>query len=178
MHEQNKIKEAQYFYSLMNTEFDDREKFIYNLSAFITAARTVLQYVFKEAKEKPGGERWYKKLFSDSKVLGFFRDMRNINIHDEPIKPSQHITAVITGKVGISSLLSMIHFDSKGNILGQYSSDTKKPMPKENDIPTEIKTRYKFSDWIGDEDVMSLSQTYLIELQSMVDNGKTRGFLR
>lgn len=50
MFEQEKLKEAKYFYSRMKEERgqEDRESFKYNLSAFLSVARSVLQYALKE----------------------------------------------------------------------------------------------------------------------------------
>ncbi len=50
MHEKDKIIEAEYFYSRMKQEQHDRDAFRHNLSAFLSAARSVLQYALKEAE--------------------------------------------------------------------------------------------------------------------------------
>ena len=55
MYEQEKLGEANYFYSRMLSEAVDRDAFIFNLSAFLSSARSVLQYAFKEAQTKSGG---------------------------------------------------------------------------------------------------------------------------
>lgn len=69
--ERSKLAEARYFYSRMRKEVDDREAFTCNLSAFLAAARSVLQYALKEAKTKTGGQngmtiRWLRVLFCPS----------------------------------------------------------------------------------------------------------------
>ncbi len=50
MYEKDKIIEAEYFYSRMSQEQNDRDAFRHNLSAFLSAARSVLQYALKEAE--------------------------------------------------------------------------------------------------------------------------------
>ena len=40
MNELKKLAEAQYFYNRMLAEFDNRQDFTYNLSAFLAAARS------------------------------------------------------------------------------------------------------------------------------------------
>jgi len=40
-----------------------------------------------------------------------------------------------------------------------------------------IETKYRFDDWIGDEDVFVLCQKYLKELDIIVADGKKKGFL-
>ena len=59
MHEQEKIKEAEYFFGRMAAEAEQRDNFKYELSAFLSAARSVLLYACKEAEVKPGGKKWY-----------------------------------------------------------------------------------------------------------------------
>ena len=59
MHEQLKIREAEYFFAQMSAFVNDRDAFNYNLSAFLAATRSVLQYAHKEAVTRPDGEGWY-----------------------------------------------------------------------------------------------------------------------
>jgi len=44
------------FYSRMLAEIDNPDQFRFNLSALLTASRTVLQYALEEAKTKPKGQ--------------------------------------------------------------------------------------------------------------------------
>jgi hypothetical protein len=47
-----KLAEAEYFYGRMQAERYNDAAFLHNLSAFLAAARSVLQYALKEAKAK------------------------------------------------------------------------------------------------------------------------------
>ena len=127
MHEQTKLAEARYFHSRMLAELNDRERFTYNLSAFLSSARSVLQYALEEAKNKKGGQQWHDKQKIRSSVLSFFQDKRNINIHIEPVKPFKNTNVGVTVNLGISVSATAIHRDAKGNILWQSSSETPKP---------------------------------------------------
>ncbi len=72
MYERDKIIEAEYFYTRMKQEQKDRDAFRYNLSAFLSAARSVLQYALKEAETRTGGQQWYDNQVSSypaSKLL-------------------------------------------------------------------------------------------------------------
>ncbi|MDQ7839356.1 MAG: hypothetical protein RDU59_12785 [Thermodesulfobacteriota bacterium] len=102
MHEQEKLKEARYFARRMEASIDDPEAFQYELSAFLSAARSVLQYALDEAKQKPNGQRWYEAQVSGNAVLKFFKDKRDLNIHAEPVRPSRHIAVAITEHITIS----------------------------------------------------------------------------
>jgi hypothetical protein len=77
-HEKRKLAEARYFYSLMRQEVNDREKFTFNLSAFLSAARSVLLYALETPKNKNGGQQWYDNHIAASSVLSFFRDKRDL----------------------------------------------------------------------------------------------------
>lgn len=112
MNEDRKLAEAQYFYSHMLKEEENREHFIFNLSAFLSAARSVLQYALEEVKTKPGGQRWYDGHISNSAVLRFFKTTRDYNIHERPIKPRQHTTINLKDAIHITTSISIIHRDA------------------------------------------------------------------
>ncbi len=179
MYEQAKLAEAEYFYSRMLAEFNDRQKFTYNLSAFLSSARSVLQYALEEAKNKKGGQQWHDKQIIRSSVLSFFKDKRDINIHIEPVNPFKNTNVGVTVNLGISVSATAIHRDAKGNILWQSSSETPKPKTKSQKptTPTVMTTQYKFADWTGSEDVVTLSQMYLGELENVVKDGASQGFI-
>jgi len=56
MHEQTKINEAKYFLAQMTALVDDRAAFNFNLSAFLAAARSALQYAHNEANRNPAAK--------------------------------------------------------------------------------------------------------------------------
>jgi hypothetical protein len=81
MNELQKIQEAEYFLTQLAQGQDNLATFKFKLSAFLTAARTVLQYALAEARPKSGGQVWYARRFAKSTVCQFFNDKRDINIH-------------------------------------------------------------------------------------------------
>ena len=71
MHEDLKIAEAQHFLQeLIRSARRDPAVSRYSVSAFLSAARSALQYALEEAKCKPGGQSWY-----DSSVKGSGREI-------------------------------------------------------------------------------------------------------
>jgi len=179
MYEKDKLDEAKYFYSQMSTTFDDNKNFKYNLSAFLTSARSILQYTREEAKGKTGGQVWYDKQIAASHTLGFFKDKRDVNIHTEPVRPTKHLTATITAKIGLRASASVTVKDASGNILSESSTTSPQNETKPQSLPeTEsITVRWVFSDWPGPEDVMILCQKYIGELDDLVEDGIKQGFL-
>ena len=87
MHEQHKLDEAQYFLDRLG-QLPEPDSFRYELSAFLSAARSALQYALEEAKTKPGGQAWYDAQVSGKTLVKFFRDKRDISIHRQPVVPT------------------------------------------------------------------------------------------
>lgn len=177
MNEMTKIAEAQYFYNRMLAEFNNRENFTHNLSAFLSAARSVLQYALEEARTKTGGQQWYDGCISCSPILAFFKDKRDINIHREPVKPVQHTKITATATLHISASVQVVHRDKDGNVLYESPPEITKPKPRKSEPPTVVETEYRFKDWSGDEDLLTLSELYLDELRKVVKDGMHRSFI-
>src|SRR5437773_2013534 len=114
MRELQKIGEANYFLGRMIEESHAYPGFPYNVSAFLTASRSALQYMLKEAEQKAGGQRWYEGCINSDPALPFLRDKRDINIHEEPVRTNLHIT--IPASLIPRGSLSAIHKGKDGNI--------------------------------------------------------------
>lgn len=177
MKELTKLAEAKYFYDRMLAEFDNRENLTYNLSAFLSAARSVLQYALKEVRAKTGGQQWYDEHIAKSSVLSFFKDKRDINIHFESVKPVQHTKITATATVYVSASVHVVHRDKNGNVLYESPPEVTKPKPREPEPPPVVRTEYRFADWTGSEDLITLSQMYLDELHRVVEDGIRRSLL-
>lgn len=172
MHEQEKLNEARYFLQRMEASINEPQAFQYELSAFLSAARSVLQYAFEETTNKPNGRRWYEVQVSGNVVLRFFKDKRDLNVHAEPVRPSKHILLSITEHVGISESLRIeIQPEDVTTEVRKHKSDP----PKMEKTKTEVKIRYVFADWGGPEDVLELSRQYLDALENFVQVGISSG---
>ena len=177
MHERKKLREAEYFYSRMIEEQENRDNFTHNLSAFLSPARSVLQYTYTEAKTKSGGQQWYGNHISASSILKFFRDKRDINIHTEPIHPLAEYKLTLTETIHLSASVSVTVTDKDGNIKQQDSSDEPEPKSKGAAPPAVLEIRYKFDDWAGNEDILTLCQMYIQELEDVIKDGIHKGFI-
>ena len=80
MFEKEKIEEAKYFYDEMIKKHKDRKIFCFNLSAFLSASRSILQYALEEAKTKNNGQNWFDNHIHSNPIFRFFKDKRDINI--------------------------------------------------------------------------------------------------
>ncbi len=176
MYEESKLREAEYFYSRMVSETDNRDNFLFDLSAFLSAARSVLQYALKEAQTKSGGRQWYDNHIRSSKVLAFFKDKRDINIHMQPIQVNQHTSIQWTEVIRFSESIHIKKFDQTGRLIDEYSSGPSEPPPAP-ETPPKVTHRFTFSDWSGTEEVLQLCKYYLKELRHVVEDGQNNGFL-
>ncbi len=183
MNEKKKLEEASYFYSQMLDKQNNKEVFVYNLSAFLSSARSVLQYALKEASPKFGGQKWYESLIASSSVLKFLKDERDTNIHTEPTRPKAHYT--IHAESGVYTLrpgsVSAIVSDKNGKTIQQVKSETvpdsqqEKPNNAEKSTPNKV--RYVFDNWVGNEDVPTLCKKCIQELENAIKDGVAKGFI-
>jgi len=177
MHEKDKIIEAEYFYSRMKQEQHDRDAFRHNLSAFLSAARSVLQYALKEAETKTGGKQWYDTQVSSYPALKFFKDKRDINIHASPVQFRQHVNIHITETLRVFESVSFVVRDKDGNIKSQSPEEPPPPPVKVPETPPITTYHFFFDDWSGGEDIFTVSQIYLANIKSIVADGVQKGFL-
>lgn len=177
MHEQSKINEAEYFYSQTLKHREKRNEFKYNLSAFLSAARSVLQYILKEAQTKPGGQNWYDTTVISDRILSFFKEKRDINIHEEPVEPNRNITAELKETVRVTESIITILRDAEGNIKEKETVSSKQHKDEEDEkLKARTRITYKFDDWSGNEDVVTLCREYLYKLKNIVKDGQNKGF--
>ena len=179
MNEQKKLDEARYFYSQMLAEYEDRQKFTFNLSAFLSSARSVLQYGLEEAKTVVGGQQWYDTYIAANSILAFFKSKRDINVHDEPIRPVKHVDIVMTETIGLSDSVHVIRSDASGNELPEPPTEKSAPPATKRKVapPPSATIKYRFDDWTGPEDIIELSSIYIDALQSFIEVGIKFGFL-
>lgn len=175
MYEIDKLNEANYFFNHMCNTIDEPDCFHYELSAFLSAARSVLLYALEEAQTKRNGQKWYDNYISQSDILKFFRDKRDISIHQEPVKAHKHITACINEVIHISDSIN-IQVQKVGSLIKKkLKKSTPQPIPKSTDMTISVK--YKFPDWQGTEDVIELCRKYIKELEKFIKDGLSKRFI-
>ncbi|SFL99378.1 hypothetical protein [Halanaerobium salsuginis] len=183
MKEERKLSEAKYFYKGMveSLKQHNSEQFSYNLSAFLSSSRSILQYSYKKAKGI-NMLNVYEELVSDNPILSFFKDKRNVNIHERPIN---HITGItVSDTISVSASIESIKwvkYDENGNVIEEKESFNKKKK-KPSDISSkkdkdDAKVEYIFKDWTGDEDIIELSQKYINELEEFIYKAKEAGII-
>ena len=177
MSKKAKIKEAEYFFSRMKEEQENKAHFNFNLSAFLTATRSVLQYAEKEAKAKKGGQQWYGIHMKKSRVLKYFRCKRNFNIHTAPIDPRTDHTIKIEEPVYVKDLKPRVTLGEGEKTKSKDSSEMPKPEPKKTKSTLESGSVHRFKDWPGNGDIIPLCEIYIQELKKVVQDGIRKGFI-
>lgn len=180
MNEQYKIEEASYFLTRFPLSISQPKEFSFELSAFLSAARSVLQFAYDETKTKPGSKAWYENQMQN-KVVKYFRDKRNMNIHAKPVVPQQHINVSIGLRVPVQLPSIAIHLkvtDQNGNVIHEHSQSSPEPEHRPEPTPSQSVTFfYHFDDWKGTEDVETLCDQYLAAIEAIVRDGQAKGFL-
>jgi hypothetical protein len=176
MNEKEKLEEAKYFYSRMVMEEENREAFKYNLSAFLAAARSVMYYAYNEVEKTPN-QKWYDDWMNSSDVLKFFKCKRDFNIHTAPIDPKKHVNIHITEVIHVTESSHIKVIDKNGRVKEEREI---KEEPKPHEGPkssVKSESRYEFDDWKGPEDLMTLCKMYIQELEKVVQDGISKGFI-
>lgn len=176
MHEQDKLDEAGYFLAGMTESVEDPDALRFELSAFLSSSRCVLQYALEEAKTRPGGQAWFDAYASTDPAIRFFRDKRNLSIHTRPVVPAATINVVAMDVAHFSEAVLIQVFDDKGNLISERASGSPAPPPAASPPPS-VSRVYNFPDWPGSEDVLQLCGDYIRALEAIVSEGRSRGFL-
>lgn len=173
MNEKNKFKEAKHFFEQMRTNKMNQEIFGYNLSAFLTSSRIIFQYALKEAESKDGGKSWYDNQVSSSSIIKFLKDKRDINIHREPVTTQAHHN--INSVAYIHTYCTLAVTDNDKKTISQINIGI--PSEQVPQSKTMVDVIYKFKDWFGSEDVISLCEKYLEQIEIFIINGISNKFI-
>jgi hypothetical protein len=180
MHESEKLEEARHFLERMR-QATEPKGFQYELSAFLTAARSALQYACKEAKseakKKTGGQSWYDNAVSSAPLVQFFKKERDLNVHETPVVPSTSVTIGLPA-LAISGGMGRVEPVSSPDHAPRCDTPAGDPAPIVPPWqPPVVTYEYSFKDWTGPEDAISLCEQYLAEVQAIVSDGEVRGHL-
>ena len=176
MNEKAKIDEAAHFLAKMKSVENQPDAFKFELSAFLSAARSALQYALEEARSK-GGQAWYDQAVSALSRIRFLKEKRDISIHDRPVVPSKHISSHVHDVMHVSDQVSHIICRADGTVEIPPPSLPPVPFvpPVIEDPPTTYS--YSFSDWSGPEDVLALCEQYLADVRVVVAEGISIGHI-
>jgi len=178
MNEEAKLREAEYFLERMRAELSEPEHFKFNLSAFLSAGRSVAQYALNESSGKRGGRRWYDAFLKAHSLVKFLTTERDTNIHHRPIDPSGHVDVYATDIARFNERVTVEKFDASGNLV-EVTSSPEPSVEEPNDFlpDAQLVFTYQFDNWAGEEDVPTLCASYVDALRNLVSSGQNAGFL-
>lgn len=168
----NKLNEARYFLNQMKMALSNPEILGYNLSAFVSAARSVTLVMQKECRGYLRFKRWYeskqKEMKNDS-IFNFFNKLRRYTIHINSIRMKREISVHIN-EPPISVFESItVKVTRNGKVL-QYSSSplTDSTLPKRGSnvgSTQEIKMHFEEKP---QEDGIELCERHLKRIEQLV----------
>src|SRR2546425_8857182 len=117
MYEDEKLEEATYFLGQMRSFLEDPKVFRFNLSAFLSAARSIAQYALKEAQSKPGGQAWYDAFVRQDRFIRFFASKRDANIHEQIVQLDGQVDIYVKDGAHLRKRAVVEKFDRDGNVI-------------------------------------------------------------
>lgn len=153
MNERQKYAEAVHFANRMRDPAIDHAAFRYELSAFLSATRSLMQFALSDAQRVPGGRRWYESWVQKEPLIRFFRDQRDDNVHRAPVQVPRVFKVVVSEFLVVDEELELPH----------------------SHVTTDV--TFRFSNWEGSESAIELIQRYLNILNELIIDGVQGGWL-
>jgi hypothetical protein len=164
----SKVREAAYFYDRMCEEVNEREHFLFNLSAFLTAARSMRDYVKSDTKGNAALKQWWdsSQIHLDP-ITRYFDERRNYNVHLEANRANaavDELQATVSMSFGVqlatgeSLTIQVIRADGTVEKPITYFSEPRPTGP----IATTVSWSYRFPDYpTRPRDVLQACHDYL-----------------
>ena len=159
-----KLREAENFLVQMERLFKEDDNFYWNLSAFLSAARSITYYMQKQYKHKDGFEEWYKRQQSQMKAdpeLKYLNEARVEAVHTETVPTGA------TREVSVTV----------DTIVVEEGTEPRKLSGQAESVPVaqnESRTIRRFFPKFKNGDVMSFCRRQLSKLSQLVDDCENR----
>lgn len=166
---------------------------VVHMSAFISQARSVIQYAHKEAKET-GNLAAFELFVAKSKFLQVFQRLRNFDVHESPlgVHTTIHARAYfdLTGRSQNSPKPDGTDSKTQSDVKVVHTLlekvDTTEPLCEDLERSGQIellqaarsgKELYAKIDFDGNRDLHELCDMYITELERFVAYGQANGFI-
>ena len=174
-----KLNEASYFLVGMMNNQGAYGSFQFNYSAFLSAARSVLQYAHEEADQDRKDNKshkalnWYQKAVEKNKVIKWGQDERDENIHHSPATPNASVK-VFPKEIVVNTENVLAYLNRT-----LVSDGSQKPEAESVEPTTYARPEYKYtsSRWEGPEDLLEVCVKCLRELEALVKDGVSKGYI-
>ena len=166
----HKLQEAEYFLSKMEEFFKDDEIFAYNLSAFLSAARSITLFMQKQyrtgksKKDKKDFDEWYcrkQQEMKDDPELRYSKNARNEDLKTESVATGA--TRKIMSSIGVSIVEK-----------GTPEAEQVKEAESKASAQSSPETVRRFFPEFKDMDVMEFGEKQLVKLTKVVEECEKR----
>lgn len=160
----HKIREGEYFLSMIKQAFEDDNTFSYNLSAFLSAARSITWYMQKQYAHCNGFAKWYcqKQIeMPTDPELGYLNNVRVEDVHREPIRTGA------TRQVTMSTDAVLV---KEGALEAEQAKEVEHSPPTQS----SPKTVRRFFPKFGHVDVIEFCEKQLTKLTMIVEECENR----
>jgi len=168
-----KLEEAKYFLEQMKGRQSDRDAFKYNLSAFLSAARSVTLIMQKEFGKVSDFKDWYtekQSMMRSDETMRLLNNKRVMTIHQQPIRPRAHVKVSISEHITISESILIVITHADGTVERRESKPKLPPTPAKTEVTTEW--RWYF-DKLPEKDVVTVCEEYIAKLEALVAECKS-----
>ena len=162
----DKLAEAEYFLQRIKETQNIRDAFRYNLSAFLTAASSVIDILNMETNEKDHTLNAWRseeiETVTDDEYSRVIKKSRDMSVHIKPLNPTTNV-------IIYPQLQEIIDEALPAGIAGDYVGqppERKMQIIKEN--ATVIKTTHFFRA-CKDKNIFSLCSDHLVNLRDLID---------
>jgi hypothetical protein len=169
-----KLESAKYFLEQMIANIEIPKIFAFNLSAFLSEARSVTLVMQSEFRSYSGFAKWYKTKQEEMRkddVLKIFNDLRVTTVHRRPVLPPWKLRFGIIEPIEVSDSPVEVHFTIKEGKNGKLSVEN--VFKKEKDKPpseTEVTLRHSwYFEERPNDDPLQLCVGYLTKLENLVE---------
>jgi hypothetical protein len=173
-----RLDEARFFLSELQSRYHNMPTFRYYLNAFITSARSVSWIMKAEFNDVEGWAEWYKSKQptpEEQLLLKQTTDARNRSQKQGPLKPVYQLTVIVDAAdmpVDIEELKKKMIgktflLDVKG--VSEDMSQEVLIVGDENDFVGEVERFFMKLDDFQNEDVLKICSSYFSFLERMVD---------
>jgi len=160
----HKIREAEYFLSMMNHVFEDDNTFSYNLSAFLSAARSITWHMQEQYRGRQNFDEWYRqrqiKMSADPE-LHYLNKVRVEDVHRKP---------VLSGATRELTILATVILVKDGASVAEQAKEAEPKPPTQS----RQKTVRRWFPEFGQVDVMEFCEKQLTKLAKLVEECENR----
>ena len=181
----DKLLETKYFLERMIEKQTDQDAFKYNLSAFLSAARSVTLIMQKEFAKVSSFKKWYTEKQTEmksDKTMKLLNEKRSMTIHVQPVSPLAHVDiTIVVPTLSITMTTyppTVIVTRADGTIERMESEPPPSTLPSKTEvIPAKGETteewQWYFEDLL-DKDVVTVCKEHIVKLEAFVKECESR----